>query len=358
MIFTDVWSLSVAKEKSTSIRYINWLRIIAIYTVVAAHIAIWTAEGQEPLSTGWWVGNWIHILAIWTVPVFVMVSGILLLGNPRNETAMQFYKKRMHRIGVPVIFWTAVYILARKYIGHESLSPGYVAHLVVTATPYYHLWYLLMIPGLYLVTPPLRYFVKKSSQNLRLVAIAIILLLAAVYYPINILYWGRDRTIFTVFFPFIGYYLCGYELRSIDLKKLLWPIVALVGLTLVYALLIRKPFVENLGYIGEIYIIDFFCPPVILMAVVIFVAACQIERRWVPQSNALAKAESWLASTTLGIYVLHPLVLEYMRMKMSRRAADEGLLIALIVGPVIAFGASYILTSLMMNVPFLRRTVS
>lgn len=348
----------MAKEKSTSIRYINWLRILAIYTVVAAHIAIWTAEGQEPLSKGWWVGNWIHILAIWTVPVFVMVSGVLLLGNPRNESAMDFYKKRMHRIGVPVVFWTVVYIFVRKYVGHEHLTPRYVAHLVVTATPFYHLWYLLMIPGLYLVTPPLRYFVKHSTQKQRYLAIIVILLLAAIYYPINILYWGRDRTIFTVFFPFIGYYLCGYELRTINLKKLLLPIGVLAVLAVVYGLLISGPFVDHLGYVGDVYIVDFFCPPVVLMAVIIFVAAYGLEQKWVPKSRAFAKAEAWLASTTLGIYVLHPLVLEYMRVKMSRRAADEGLMMAFIVGPVIAFAASYALTSLMMNVPFLRRTVS
>ncbi len=346
------------KAKSTSIRYINWLRIAAIYTVVAAHIAIWTARGQEPRSFGWWVGNWIHILAIWTVPVFVMVSGVLLLGNPRNESAIDFYKKRMRRIGVPVVFWTAVFLVARRYIGHEDMSVRRAAHLIFTATPYYHLWYLLMIPGLYLVTPPLRAFVRRSTQKQRFIAIAVILGLAAIYYPLNILYWGRERTIFTVFVPFIGYYLCGYELRSIELKKIFgWPLAVLAALAVVYSIVIAKPFVDNLGYVGDVYIVDFFCPPVILMGLVIFCAARQIEQRWQPGGAIFAKAEALVTSTTLGIYVFHPLVLEYMRVKMSRRAADEGLLVAIVVGPVIAFGASYIITSLMMNVPFLRRTV-
>ncbi len=346
-------------KKSTRIRYINWLRIAAIYTVVAAHIAIWTAEGQQPLSAGWWVGNAIHILAIWTVPVFVMVSGALLLDNRRNETAMEFYSKRLRRIGIPVVFWTVVYILARKYIGHEELTSRRIAWLVFTATPYYHLWYLLMIPGLYLLTPPLRAFIRRTTPRQRVAAIVVILGLAAVYYPLNILYWRLPRTVFTVFLPFVGYYLCGHELRSLDLKKLpRWPLAALVLLAVGYAVVMARPFIDNLGYIGDVYIVDFFCPPVVLMALVIFYAAYRLDQRGQWRPGILAKAEAWVASTTLGVYVLHPLVLEYMRVKFSRRAAEEGLLVAFLAGPIIAFAASYVLTSLMMNVPFLRRTVS
>jgi len=349
----------VVKAKSTRIRYINWLRIAAIYTVVAAHIAIWTAEGQEPLNFAWWVGNAIHILAIWTVPVFLMVSGVLLLDNRRDESAIDFYKKRMHRIGVPVVFWTVVYIVARRYIGHEQLTPRYVGWLIFTVTPYYHLWYLLMIPGVYLLTPPLRVFVRRANRKQRVLAIAVILGLAIVYYPLNVLYLHWPRTIFTIFLPYVGYYLCGHELALQGSKPMpRWPWVVLVVLSIGYAVLMAGPFVDNLGYVGDVYVVDFFAPPVILMALLIFRVAYSIEQRWQFKSMVFARAEAWITSTTLGIYVLHPLVLEYMREKMSHRAADEGLFVALTVGPIIAFGVSYILTSLMMNVPFLRRTVS
>jgi len=346
-------------KKSTGIRYINQLRILAIYMVVTAHIAIWTAERQQPFSFIWWAGNYIHLIALWTVPVFVMISGALLLEDRRGETALAFYKRRLRRIAIPILFWTVVYILARKYINGENLSPAYVADLILTATPYYHLWFLYMIPGLYLLTPLLRIFIKHSTHTDRLFAISLILILAAAYCTINILHWGNQRSVFTVFIPYIGYYLCGYELRFIDPNKVprRYLILAVV-ISALYIAVLTGPFVDHHGYAHGLYVFDFFSPPVIVLAVAIYWAVYLINNKCGSRDNHLLKsAEAALASATLGIYVFHPLVLEYMRFKMAHRAAEQGYLISLLVGPMIAYLASWAIVSLMMNVPLLRRTV-
>ena len=104
----------MVRQKATSIQYINALRIIATYAVVTGHIAIWASYTAPPLGLGWWVLKWIHLVALWVIPAFVMISGILLLDNPRDESAADFYKRRMHRIAVPVIIITQRAAMARE----------------------------------------------------------------------------------------------------------------------------------------------------------------------------------------------------------------------------------------------------
>ena len=94
-------------DRPERFEYINQLRVIAAFGVVVGHVSIWVVSMMEPLSFDWWVGSFGHFMARWTVPVFVMVSGALLLDPSKEDRPIDFYKKRMRRILVPLIFWTA-----------------------------------------------------------------------------------------------------------------------------------------------------------------------------------------------------------------------------------------------------------
>ena len=120
----------MVREKSTSIQYINVLRIIATYVVVTGHISIWSSYDAAPLGLDWWICKWIHCTGLFVIPVFVMISGVLLLENPRDESAATFYKKRMHRIGLPVLFWTAFYLAVRVVLDKEPMLDDRVLHMV------------------------------------------------------------------------------------------------------------------------------------------------------------------------------------------------------------------------------------
>ncbi len=366
-------SSALAREKSRSIQYINKLRICAVYAVVAGHIAIWTTDPRDlmtdagdiaapliaPLSVNWWIGKWIHLTCLFAIPVFVMISGALLLDDSRNESAWSFYKRRMQRIGIPLVFWTIVYLIIRKVVDAEDLTAGRAAELILTADPYYHLWFLFMIPGLYLVTPPLRVFVRNSTSTERILLIALIFVLASVYSPINNLFLGNRRSIFTMFIPYIAYYMAGYEIRHIDPRKVPFKyLVAAVIICAIYIVVLAGPFIDllSVGKAGFLY--DGFSPPVIVMGMGIFWAVYLIDRRTKPLRGIRKTAVEWMASTTLGIYVLHPLVLSYMRDRFSDESAEGGFLFTITAGPLAAFIACYLIASLIINIPFLRRTIT
>ncbi|MHC4520771.1 MAG: acyltransferase, partial [Planctomycetota bacterium] len=144
------------QERARDIQYINKLRILAVYLVVTAHVAIWLAMEAPAFSFDWWAGSWLFYLAHVSIPIFVMISGALLLDDARRESATRFYARRLCRVGIPLVVWTAVYLAVRVFFDDEELTVARAASLVFWAEPYYHLWFLYMILGLYLITPPLR----------------------------------------------------------------------------------------------------------------------------------------------------------------------------------------------------------
>jgi surface polysaccharide O-acyltransferase-like enzyme len=351
--------VTVPTEKARSIQYINRLRIVAIYSVVTAHVAMGLTMPMRPFTADWWLGCWLFYIAHAAIPIFVMISGALLLGNERQESATEFYNRRLYRAGIPLVFWTVIYLIVRRFVDGEHLTAGAIIKLIVTGDPYYHLWFLYMIAGLYLVTPVLRTFVRHSPQRDRLFVIAIILLLANAYFQTDVLLWNNRRSIFTVFIPFIGYYLCGYELRLIDPKKVPSGVPSLAAvLSAIYLAAFAPVFLDRHGGVGVRYIFDFFSLPMVFLSIAIFWAAYLHDATTRPPEGFRKKAVEWIASTTLGVYVLHPLVLAYIKDRLGNHARDGSFLLAVIVVPLATFIACYLITSVMMNIPLLRRTVS
>jgi surface polysaccharide O-acyltransferase-like enzyme len=287
-----------------------------------------------------------------------MISGALLLDDSRKESPIEFYKRRVCRLGIPLVAWTVVYLVVRKLVNQEELSARSIARLIITADLYYHLWFLYMIPGLYLITPPLRTFVRNSSRKERLFVIVTILVLANVYFQADTLIWKNQRSIFTMFIPYIAYYLCGYELRHIDPRKI--PsryLVVVVIVCALYLTVFSGVFLERQGGIGGRFVFDFFSLPVAIMSIAIFWAAYLSSLKLKPLKGIPKTAVEWIASTTLGIYVIHPIVLEYMRNRLGKHASDGTFLLSVIAIPLVTFAVCYLITSVIMNVPVLRRTV-
>src|ERR1700709_417019 len=74
------------KQGRSSLAWMDLLRIGAIVAVVVIH-AISTAtksSGTGWHSAWWWTANFLNSACLWCVPVFVMVSGALLLDPARR----------------------------------------------------------------------------------------------------------------------------------------------------------------------------------------------------------------------------------------------------------------------------------
>ena len=94
------------------------LRALATVSVVALHVAGPVLYEYGSLPAGeWWTANAIDSAVRFSVPIFLMLTGALLL--PRMEPAGQFLKRRFARLLWPFIFWSAVYLGVATHIGNR-----------------------------------------------------------------------------------------------------------------------------------------------------------------------------------------------------------------------------------------------
>lgn len=91
------------------------IRVVATFAVLFIHVTQYSVRNSASLDIAWWFLNIGQSLSIWAVPAFMMLSGALLL-SPQSfdEAPIVFYKKRLLRIGIPLLFWGVVYFFLEK----------------------------------------------------------------------------------------------------------------------------------------------------------------------------------------------------------------------------------------------------
>ena len=139
------------------IEYFDALRVFASFAVMALHLAAqhWADVGVD--SPAWRVLSGWNSAVRWCVPVFAMISGALFLERPVSPKKL--YGGHVARMAAAFAFWSLIYALigARRY--GFSLS-RFGSELLIG---HYHLWFLYMIAGLYLLVP-LLYRIVQSER--------------------------------------------------------------------------------------------------------------------------------------------------------------------------------------------------
>lgn len=136
--------------------YFDVLRIVAIFFVVAVHLSAMHWADVDVDSRAWFAFNLYCTTGKWSVPIFVMISGALFLG--REVSISTILKKNVARIATVFLFWSGCYALVYLVFRHAPLS----VVLSQFITGHYHLWFLYMIVGLYLLIPLLRPIVQNE----------------------------------------------------------------------------------------------------------------------------------------------------------------------------------------------------
>ncbi|RCW15878.1 hypothetical protein RSP816_00775, partial [Ralstonia solanacearum] len=148
--------------------WIDAARVISIFAVVFLHISASVVTEADFGSSFWWHGNFYDSMVRWCVPVFVMISGALLLDESRVEDAVTFYKRRVGRLLLPLIFWTIAFLFWNAIKARFSGAEFGLVHAVKSVAngkPHYHMWFLFMIFGLYLFTPLIRTLVRNAGRR-------------------------------------------------------------------------------------------------------------------------------------------------------------------------------------------------
>ncbi|UPL21260.1 acyltransferase family protein [Alcaligenes sp. 1735tsa3] len=335
----------------------NWIsnaRIVAIFSVVCLHIAAYAVLNAELGTANWWSGNFYDAATRWCVPVFVMVSGALLL-EPRPQEGMKlFYRKRASRVLLPLLFWTTFYLGWTAFKQHwwtPDADPYPYLERLLQGRPYFHLWFLYMIVFLYLFTP----FLRRMVQNTNLKQLAALTGAAFVLSALSTLSNPDLNThsapFFTWFLSYLPYFLLGYLLRKVPVNVPRWlTITVLLGSIVATAWGFYALAITHDRQTGA-YFYDYLSITVIPMSIALIL----LLRDW-DQPLINSRISAHLAELTLGVYLIHPWLIDLMYRYLFT-ALDFNALWSIPVLAVAIYGLSLLLTAGFKATPVLRATV-
>lgn len=377
-------------EKKGNIGWIDCMRVMACFLVVFSHSCdAFVAQFNNDYGT-FLQGCALGSLVRPCVPLFVMMSGVLLL--PVRGTMAEFYSKRLKRLLVPLVFWSLALPLAYFFYlnyGVTSNSPfidmslftwdmtlrklyTFVFNFNYDTTP---LWYLYMLIGLYFIMPILSAWLKDATRK----EIKTVLYLwgASLFIPyikiaapflgylgvfgnMNILGecdWNAYGTFYYVS-GFVGYLLLAYYLVKYPLqwgwKKLLAICVPmfLVGYAVTFGgyVVMQEYFPGNYAYLEIMWL--FSGINVFMMTFPVFVAVQKIN---MPSSARLSR----VASMTFGIYLCHFVIVQ-MGYDLYEAVLPQCVpaVVKIVCNAVTVFAVSYLLVRLLSLNAYTRRLVA
>jgi surface polysaccharide O-acyltransferase-like enzyme len=292
---------------------VDLVRTVAIVLVVLVHVTAFPFSIQGLMTStamfDWWTTDVFGAVANLSVPLFIMLSGVLLL-NPEkaDEPLRVFFKKRLTRIGVPIVFWTVAYFAWNYYLHGFSFSPTNVVEGLLSGS-YYHLWFLYLLVGLYMATPVLRVLVKNLDHR-RFRYFLTLWVIGTFTIPFINAFGGLgfNADVF-IFVGWVGYFLLGVFLLQTQVSRRLLYACLVGGLAATVVADGFVPAVLGANFMG------FFHQPLnftlVLSSAALFMLLIHTETHEKASHHpTIHRLISWISKNTLPIYLLHIMVLE------------------------------------------------
>lgn len=265
--------------KQNRLLFTDLLRVLAIFGAILIHVSASNLSQVPVDSLSFSFFNLYDSLGRFCVPIFVMLSGMLFLNPNKRIETKKIFKKYIPRIILALLFFGTAYYVFLSYLETGVKDPNFIKDgfiAVISGNARYHLWYLYMIMGLYLITPVLRVYTARATKKEIEYFLLLFLIITGVLYPLgNFTYFDPLTNLISqmklsFLYGYMGYYLLGYYLYAFTLSarstKLLYILGMLslpitFGLTQILSLNANAPVVTFYSY---------FSLNVILMSTAIF----------------------------------------------------------------------------------------
>ncbi len=327
---------------------IDSLRTIATLLVICIHVyaPFFKEFSSNNLGVDFWIANGIDSFSRFSVPVFVMISGYFLIG--RNEPLQLFFNNRAKKIIVPIIFWTLFYSFYThlgSIVKFGTIDFSAVAIAIVEGKPYYHLWYVYMLLGLYASVPFLNLMIKTVSIDRTKQIIVFLFIIGLINTTYEFLF--EINSFFVLWFiNYLGYFLLGYYVKK--------SVSSISNSKLIFIFLMASMLIVFLTYLtfqvwGSLYFYLYLSPFVILASIAVFKLFTQIEikKNWL--SN--------LSEHSFGVYLIHAFILHVL-LTFGKKYNPHffepkfGLLVVLLV-----FCLSVMCVKVIHQIPYLKKIV-
>ena len=332
------------------------LRIIAIFAVIMIHASADLVIHFPIDSSEFIVGNIFDGISRLGVPLFLMISGALML-DENKPLPMKKMMKTVLQTAIITFIWLIIYALIYEvaYPLHEGKEFDADKFVKTLFFGRYHLWYMFAIIGLYLITPILRLFVKKQNAKY----VLYFLLLALIFQfaiPIpNLLlnktldfenyianFYGQFNMSFVLGYP--AYYLLGWYVANIEIKKVWRIVIYVLGLLGMAVTVLGPQFLstEKLKFYAPFY--DILSLNVLLYSFAVFMLVFYLFKG--KNGGKSAPVLTKISSLTFGVYLMHEAILFFLNYNSTVKNAYAHVSLTWLLTTAVSFslalGISYI----------------
>lgn len=337
--------------------YLDMLRMIACLSVVMIHVS---AEFVTRGKTGpdFWFGNLFDSISRPAVPLFVMISGALMLDEGYEFTR----KKWLSRVGRMAAFyavWATVYFLIYNAPWNNPVPITNALGQIISG--HYHLWFVPMIIGLYLILPLLRAWV--NEKNVRIVEYFLLLsatftffipqcidLLSYAFGWVGAFKTPMDNMHLKYTAEYTMYFILGWYLnRGIVRRKLVYAL-GILGVCLSFAgTAIVTIFLRGKGYpFYENNTVN-----VLMHSAAVFTLCRSVFTSDRKPNRLLLTLAGWISKYSLGIYAVHVCIISKLMPVFGQLHAAAAMTLIFVLTAAI----SAILSLIFSKIPLLKKVV-
>lgn len=360
-------------KHSYRISYIDYLRSIAMFAVILMHVSILFPNIKFlncKLGT-------IFECCRFAVPLFLALTGSLLLNRQYSGTLKDFFVKRSSKLVLPYIFWIGIVIILTLYFNHITYFNFDVLKLILSL--FFDsgiLWYFWIILGVYLVIPIINDFILKRGLN-GAKYFLVVCVVGSIFYQICNIFGLFSFVDFRFFIGPVIYVVLGFYLRFhlFNLSRNKMILISLVLLVITSLLKIGFNVIPgDVSYfyalnnhswnLGENVFFETYLDVGIIE--IVHVSSIFLLFRYLSQGNGAIKRfvfnsyfVKFLTSTsksTWGMYLSHATFLILLPLFISHLAltGTEGFLATIVIS-VFVFLATWIITLILHKIPYLNK---
>lgn len=289
--------MEIKKQKNKRELAFDILRVIAMCMVVVIHVSnVYSRSFGIIGNKSFLVSLGFNTIARVSVPIFLMISGALLLDRSFNKNK---YFKRIIKYIILITVWDIIYLLWEYFY----LGITYDKLYMLLIEPYRaHLWFLYTIVTLYIIQPLLKIILEKSNKTIKVILLLIWFILSTlslVNYTI--------ASIFTIF-SYIGFFIIGKYLynfiKNNNLKKYNILLILLIIINISISIYLNYSYSLRYNSFYNLFF-AYRSPFIIFSSVALFILVITNYKK-----EKLPKIIKKLSDVSLGVYLIHGIFLD------------------------------------------------
>jgi surface polysaccharide O-acyltransferase-like enzyme len=372
----------VHTKNSKRLFYADLLRIFSVFGVIVIHVGASGWFTKAAYTWDWQIMNMWHDIFRWPVPLFIMISGMFNIEKfdttqPLKVEIKKIMKKIFH-IYCALVFWTLFYKIFVPVISSYNIKEFFMNPLLflnireIIYYPYnaiggdswFHLWFLYMIIGLYILTPFAKLFVENCKKNYPEYFLIIVFLIGMGIPFYNFVNTLKDIPLLPhriyISIPelsgYIGYYIAGYYFSKYKLSTKVEYTIYVLGILSTLFSIFGTSFISIKRNELNQTLLSPTAPHMMFETIAMFLF---IKNRFenanfsVICSNIITS----ISKCSFGIYLIHAFMITFVNVYFGIYWNTFNPIISVPIICILVFLLSYIVSLIISKIPILKKYI-